>query len=353
MSRSLATTLLAIVALCAGVAQAQSGSGSGSGSGQGSSAGGGSGAGQGGAGGGAGGSGSVGGGSAGGGQSSAMDRSAGGRSGSAGQGSELNDAIAAQLLLGNEEEVVLAQFAQGRAQHQQVKEFAQMMMRDHQPAIQRLQGLSPQLASVSLQGAGGGAGGRSGAQGQGGHAGASGSQGGGSASGAGAGGSSQSGSSQAGGTTRGGSSQAPGEGASSPAGDTSQTASGTSGAGGAGMSGSQAGGDSRQQMLALHRSIAEQCVAMTQRELSEKNGPEFDMAYIGQQLVAHTQMLAKLQAGQQFASGELRSFIQEAIPQVQMHRDHAKQIAEQLKGELQGGASAAQRPGAPGGAQRQ
>lgn len=57
-------------------------------------------------------------------------------SGSAGQ------SIALTLLLGNQEEVALAEFAQQQSQNPKVKEFAALMIKDHQPALKKLQQLS-------------------------------------------------------------------------------------------------------------------------------------------------------------------------------------------------------------------
>ena len=85
-----------------------------------------------------------------------------------------------------------------------------------------------------------------------------------------------------------------------------------------------------QQMLAMQRSITQQCLQLTQHELGEKQGAEFDRCYIVQQVIAHTQMLAKLKGSEQFASGQLRSFIQEATGTVEMHHQHAKELAKSL-----------------------
>src|SRR5688572_11371786 len=55
--------------------------------------------------------------------------------GQAAQGGMIDQHIAVCLLLGNQEEVALGQFAQDRAQHPEVKQFAQMMAQEHQEAI--------------------------------------------------------------------------------------------------------------------------------------------------------------------------------------------------------------------------
>jgi predicted outer membrane protein len=187
---------------------------------------------------------------------------------------QLDQAIATCLALGNHEEVALAKFAQGRAESDQVKQFAEMMVRDHQAALEKLNRLSPQLATLNLNLE---------------------------------------------------------EGAHAAAAPTTTAQAGHAGA----------GGDVSQQMVAMQRSVAQHCLQLTQRELGEKNGAEFDRCYIGQQVGAHVAMLAKLKGSEQFATGELRNFIQEATKTVESHHKHAKELAKSLMD--QSGEHAAQR----------
>lgn len=198
------------------------------------------------------------------------------------QAGNLDHEIAAMIALGNQEEVTLAQFAQQHAKNARVKEFAQMMQRDHTQALQKLKQLSPQLASLNTElqaGATPGAAARP-----------------------------QAGVQQAGGQQQFGA-QANGV---QPAGSTQAIA---------------AGGSPR---LDLFRAIHARCLALTQRELQEA-GDDFDACYVGQQVGAHVGMLAKLQASEQYATGELRTFIQEATQTVENHLQHAKELAKELK----------------------
>lgn len=188
------------------------------------------------------------------------------QAGQADQAQQLNDAIAGCLLLGNQEEVALAQFAQSRAQNPKVKEFAQMMIRDHQQAIQRLQQIAPNVADVNLQGA-----------------------------------------------ERGFQADA----AARPA---------TNAAGAGGRRSAH-----EEQMANWSKSIAKKCLELTQKELGEKQGAEFDMAYIGQQCGAHIGMLAKLEGSRSFATGELQQVISDMSQTVEHHLASAKQIKEGLK----------------------
>ena len=74
----------------------------------------------------------------------------GNRAGAA-QGNKLDQQIAACMLLGNQEEIALAQFAQEHAEHEQVKQFAQMMIEQHQQAVAKIEQAAPQVASLKLK----------------------------------------------------------------------------------------------------------------------------------------------------------------------------------------------------------
>jgi predicted outer membrane protein len=192
------------------------------------------------------------------------------------QAGKLEKHITACLLLGNREEIALGEFAQSRAQNEQVKQFAQQMVEQHQQMVDKLEQVAPDLASkTQLSGQAGG--GRANP-------------------------------------------------ASAPADN------------------QRAGGDEHDQMLALGRKIKENCLKLTQQQLGEKQGADFDKAYIGQQLVAHTSMLAELQATQEYATGKLRPILDEGVQNTEQHLAMAKQIMEQLKGDEPRQAA---RPGTP------
>jgi len=208
--------------------------------------------------------------------------------GQAGQGSQsdaLNQHIAVCLTLGNQEEVALGQFAQERAQDPEVKQFAQMMVQEHQQAVAKLQQAAPQVASMNLQ-----------LSGQGGNA----------------------------------------SGGARNANATNQTTSAN--AANQRTTASGAAGGQHDQMVQLAREVKQKCLELTTADLGQKQGAEFDKCYIGQQLVAHTQMLAHLQAFQQHASAELRPIIQEGTQMTEHHIAQAKQIMEQLNAADAGGA---------------
>jgi len=205
------------------------------------------------------------------------------------QAGSLDQGIAACIALGNQEEIALAKYASTRAKNAKVKEFAQMMQREHTVALQKLRQVAPQLASWNLE-------------------------------------------LQAGATT-------PGQTGVQQAGSAQQFGNQQNGVQQAASTQPVGAGGQDAQMVALQRAIAQQCLTLTQRELDEA-GADFDHCYIGQQVGAHVAMLAKLQGSEQFATGQLRGFIQEATKTVEQHLQQAKQIAKELKNEAPGNASA-------------
>jgi len=198
----------------------------------------------------------------------------------------LDDQIAACLVLGNQEEIALAQFAQQRAQSEQVKEFAQMMIEQHQQAVSKIQQAAPAIQNWNLK--------------------------------------------LAANATR----RAPGA-TTRPAGAQPGAQPTATGAG------------AEQPMLAFVRRAHEECLKLTQQELGQKQGAEFDKAYMAHACFSHVGALAKVRASQEFASEKLQSVLQEGEQMTQKHLDHAKQIKEQLKRET-GARQTTLKPETPG-----
>lgn len=195
-----------------------------------------------------------------------------------GQGSsDMNTVIASCLLLGNQEEVALAQLAAERAESEQVKQFAQMLIEDHQQAIQKLQPLAKPGIGLSE--------GRQAAS------------------------SSQSPNAQQYTANR----QDLSRDAGSPA--------------------------TVEKILQLDQQATQACLDMTRQMLEEKQGAEFDEAFTGMQIGAHVGMLAQLKASEQHASGELASLIKQSQQTVKGHLDQAKQIYQGLEGQSADGNS--------------
>lgn len=204
----------------------------------------------------------------------------------ANQPTDLNKAIAGCLLLGNQEEIALAQFAADRAKSDKVKEFAQKMIEEHQQAVTKLTPLAPELAAaaatISQQIA-----------------------------------------------TPGRNDQAR---ANQPQPQGSQLTVDAN-VQPAGAQSPATGGAGQNQMFALQQRMAQECLALTTKELSEHEGADFDACYIGSQVGAHIGMLAKLRASEPFATGQLKQVIAEATQTVEKHLEHAKQLMREVNAE--------------------
>lgn len=74
-----------------------------------------------------------------------------GQAGQAGQPGGLDQQIAACMVLANQEEIALAEFAKERAESDQVKQFAEMLIEQHQQAINKIEQASPQVAAWKIQ----------------------------------------------------------------------------------------------------------------------------------------------------------------------------------------------------------
>ncbi len=88
---------------------------------------------------------------------------------------------------------------------------------------------------------------------------------------------------------------------------------------------------------------------MTKELLNEYQGQEFDMAYIGQQISAHSQMLANLKAMEEHTTGEFQTVVKEGIQATEQHFKEAKQLSDQLQKRPGGQNRAIERPQVPEG----
>jgi predicted outer membrane protein len=218
-----------------------------------------------------------------------------------GQSKEVEKFLAGCLLAKNKCEVEFAQLAQQQSQNPQVKEFAQMLERDHQKIVQQLESLAggqpgqattrteTQLQTTTAQG-------QNDAQ------------------------------RQPSDTAR-----LPGSPGATQTTTRSQTQTDAYSA--QEMSGPFA------QLAQIEKQIGERQKQTMLDELQQKSGAEFDKCYVGSQVLAHMQSLAALEVISQ-QQGELAQIAQQAQPTVQQHLDHAKQLAKQLEGSSQAGSQA-------------
>lgn len=184
-----------------------------------------------------------------------------GTQGAGGQSQEVQKYIASCLLSKNQAEVEFAQMAQQQSQNPQVKEFAQMLVKDHTQLVQKLQPLAG-AGQIDAQRQIGQAGGQNDALGQ---------------------------------------------------------------------------------LATIEKAIGERCKENFREELQQKQGSEFDKCYVGSQIAGHMHSVAALEVLQQQGPGQVKQLAQEALPKVQQHLDHAKQLMKQLEGETTSSTNQAER----------
>lgn len=192
-----------------------------------------------------------------------------------------------KLMLGNKGEIEISQLAQQKSQNPEVKAFAQKMIKDHQQMNQQLQGLSSVQGQAARPAAT--------ARGQ--------------------------------GQRQGQSAERSTDQATSP---TQPSLGATSGQG------------ELQQLTQLTQRAAETHLKMVKQMLQQYQGQDFDMGYLGQQIAAHTHMLAHLQAikaSGNVGSQEFQQLVSKAEQATTEHLDRAKQLAHQLEDKERGTSS--------------
>lgn len=193
----------------------------------------------------------------------------------------LDQFIATCLLIGNQEEVALAQEAVERAENEQVKQFAQKLIDDHQKAIQKLQQHANQSMGLNVN--------------------------------------------------VDATADRSSDGDQYVSTDSATAQRYTANKVDINSSSNMAGSGALNQVLQMNRQAAQECLSMTKSMMQEKRGADFDKAFAGSQVGAHVGMLAKLKASQQHASPELASIIKESEQSVQQHLDHAKKLCQELE----------------------
>jgi predicted outer membrane protein len=86
------------------------------------------------------------------------------------------------------------------------------------------------------------------------------------------------------------------------------------------------------ELLQLHHEIAEACLDSARRN-AERLGKEFDTQFMGAQIVAHQEMLDKLRVFQQHVSPQTKQLLAQAQKTTQQHLEEAKSIHESLSKE--------------------
>ncbi|HUQ67879.1 MAG TPA: DUF4142 domain-containing protein [Planctomycetaceae bacterium] len=186
------------------------------------------------------------------------------------------------LTIDNQEEIAIAKFAQSKTDNEDVKDFASMLISDHEAFIKKLEKFAPEASrNNSLN------------------------------------------------------SDQPQTSENAPR----TTTSVVQPAGGAapaqpGRAIQQTAGTQPQQgqidFVQLHREMAAQCLADSKKALSEKSDEEFAKCFVGFQIAKHASMSTKLTVLQRHASPELKEILASASETVKEHQEHAEKLMEKL-----------------------
>jgi predicted outer membrane protein len=98
--------------------------------------------------------------------------------------------------------------------------------------------------------------------------------------------------------------------------------------------------------IAIHKELGQKCLESTKKELAKHEGMDFDQAFMGQQLLAHMEMVDKLSVFKNHASPQLRQVIDSELQMATNHLNEARQIMEQMK-DTETPPRTARRPGSP------
>lgn len=86
-----------------------------------------------------------------------------------------------------------------------------------------------------------------------------------------------------------------------------------------------------QELCKLMEKACDNSLQMTKQMLQKYDGQDFAMAYLGQQIVAHTAMLAELQAIESSGFQSLHSIAKTGIKKTEDHLQTAKQLAKKFE----------------------
>lgn len=87
-------------------------------------------------------------------------------------------------------------------------------------------------------------------------------------------------------------------------------------------------------LMDFQQELAKQCLATTQRELSKKEGNEFDQCFMMQQVAAHLGMHDAITVTMNHAGPELKQKLTDASQKVEEHLAEAEKLAEKMDHQL-------------------
>jgi len=86
-----------------------------------------------------------------------------------------------------------------------------------------------------------------------------------------------------------------------------------------------------QQLCDIADRACENAMQMTKEMFDNYDGQDFNMAFLGQQAVAHTMMIAELKAIESTGPETLQPFASQAVSKQQKHLEKVKRLAEKLE----------------------
>lgn len=196
--------------------------------------------------------------------------------------SMIDEAIASCLILKNQEEIELAQFAAERSQNAEVRNFAQMLIQDHQQLVQKLQPFAKH--EITLQG-----------------------------------------------STKDRANVAAQAGADRRDGQPTSERNVTLDRDARSAHSGDHADDIHRQMFQIAQAEAQECLRLAKNELTKFQGDKFDQAFLGQQIAAHLAMNAKLKAPEGHVSNSLEQVLQQARQSTEQHQRTAEQLMNTLK----------------------
>lgn len=81
----------------------------------------------------------------------------------------------------------------------------------------------------------------------------------------------------------------------------------------------------------LHRELAEECIRHAKMEMNQKEGKEFDRCFVGHQIGKHAEMKVKLIVFERHATGDLKQVIADGIEVTERHKRRAEELLKQLE----------------------
>ena len=189
--------------------------------------------------------------------------------------------LAACWALDNQEEVILAKFAQEKSKNKEVSSFAKMIAEEHQGCLKKLSKFAPEASREGYL------------------------------------------------VDNQADQSRPGNDSTST---TTNNPSKKPNQNGASNQNAVAGGSTTTgiEMMQLQREIAQQCISDSKKYLSAKDGDEFDKCFVGMQIAKHAAMHTKLVVLQRHTSDEMQQMVAEGIQSTDKHMKAAEALMAKI-----------------------